>query len=378
MLENLDGIHTDDEDGDDEAVDWKPESGYPQDSIINTHTYPRPIAGSGSHMGLSVTLNAMINDYYCSSTNAAGFKILLHSPVETPKIAEFGFSIEPGLETRVSITPRISDASELIRRVPKKIRQCVFASEDNLTYFKTYSKKNCEMECESRLTEEACQCVMYFMPRSTEDTNICGRSDNKCYEKIKLAIDLSANDTFSCSDCLPGCFEINYLNSISTAEIGNGSYEIRNRRIAAMDPDYVQDNIALVHFFILDSSFRSYTKGELIGFTEFLSNTGGLLGLFMGFSVISLIEIFYFLTLYPYCNRRRSQIGKKSKAIILLGNKDSKLIEIDRISRLKQSTKDKVVHAIQKFKNVGNVLKPRDNVEHIRNETPPPQYPYCN
>lgn len=41
---------------------------------------------------------------------------------------------------------------------------------------------------------------------------------------------------------------------------------------------------------------------ELIGFTEFLSNTGGLLGLFMGFSVFSIIEVFYFLTLRPYSN----------------------------------------------------------------------------
>lgn len=51
-----------------------------------------------------------------------------------------------------------------------------------------------------------------------------------------------------------------------------------------------------------------FTKNELIGFTEFLSNTGGLLGLFMGFSVISLIEIVYFLTLRPYCTLKRSEV----------------------------------------------------------------------
>lgn len=36
-----------------------------------------------------------------------------------------------------------------------------------------------------------------------------------------------------------------------------------------------------------------------------LANTGGLLGLFMGFSVISLVEILYFITCRPYCDHKR-------------------------------------------------------------------------
>lgn len=78
----------------------------------------------------------------------------------------------------------------------------------------------------------------------------------------------------------------------------------------------------MVHIYYEESFFRSYTKEELIGFTEFLckiqfkckrkdlkiifsASTGGLLGLFMGFSMVSLIEIIYFLSLRPYCSHRR-------------------------------------------------------------------------
>ncbi|KAI8424535.1 hypothetical protein MSG28_002992 [Choristoneura fumiferana] len=38
-------------------------------------------------------------------------------------------------------------------------------------------------------------------------------------------------------------------------------------------------------------------RSELFGLTDFLANCGGLLGLFLGFSFLSLIEIFYFCTL---------------------------------------------------------------------------------
>lgn len=35
------------------------------------------------------------------------------------------------------------------------------------------------------------------------------------------------------------------------------------------------------------------------------ANIGGLLGLFMGFSVFSIIEVFYFLSIRPYCSYLR-------------------------------------------------------------------------
>lgn len=103
---------------------------------------------------------------------------------------------------------------------------------------------------------------------------------------------------------------------------------------------FFSKNLAVMHIYYEDNFFRSNTKEELIGFTEFLcyysriffsikkitvvfffivANTGGLLSLFMGFSVVSLIEILYFLTIRPYCAARirNKTRGKKRKS----GNK---------------------------------------------------------
>lgn len=143
------------------AVDWTPETGFsPQlPTIISDHFYPRPgigklilvfheiriksiiillhfRSGSGSHLGLTLILNANADDYHCSSTNSVGFKVLLHSPIETPKIADYGISITTGFESRVVVTPSLSDASEALRRVPKRVRQCIFQNEQNLSYYR--------------------------------------------------------------------------------------------------------------------------------------------------------------------------------------------------------------------------------------------------
>lgn len=92
--------------------------------------------GSGSHLGLHVILNADISDYYCSSTNSAGFKILLHNPTETPRISEYGFLVPPGRQSRIIITPKMSTASEIIKKIPIDQRHCIFPNDANLSYFR--------------------------------------------------------------------------------------------------------------------------------------------------------------------------------------------------------------------------------------------------
>lgn len=136
------------------SIDWTPERGYPE-NVIKSAISPKPAAGSfdniiiswnekikcfrlgsGSHLGLYVILNADVHDYYCSSTNSAGFKFLLHNPTETPRISDYGLLISPGRQTRIIITPKISTASRLIKKIPIEQRQCIFSNEANLTYFR--------------------------------------------------------------------------------------------------------------------------------------------------------------------------------------------------------------------------------------------------
>lgn len=102
----------------------------------NKHSYPRPAAGTGTKLGLNIVLNANTKDYYCSSTSSYGFKILLHSPIESPKIENFGASISTSFETNIVLTPVLSQASPRIRRVPIETRACIFENENHLKYFR--------------------------------------------------------------------------------------------------------------------------------------------------------------------------------------------------------------------------------------------------
>lgn len=81
-------------------------------------------------------LDVAEKEYYCSSTNSYGFKVLLHSPNEMPKIAYYGTAVANGYETRIVIVPTLSEASYSVRKVPRKVRQCLFESENFLTFYR--------------------------------------------------------------------------------------------------------------------------------------------------------------------------------------------------------------------------------------------------
>lgn len=267
----------------------------------------------------------------------------------------------------------------MIRKVPLLQRQCIFASEANLSYFNTYSRKNCEMECVSILVEKTCGCVLYYMPRNFTGSSICNRKKALCYEKVLYDIDHSGNSEFSCS-CLPACFEFNYNKEMSVARLGYGSFQTQEEIFVDNGAEFVTNNIAVVHIFFVDNAFRSYTKGELIGFTDFLSGCGGLLGLFMGFSVISLIEIIYFLSLRPFCALKRFKNNYQTENIVNVAPKDPFLLigqhnpeKENKIPRIFIS-KDKLLLAVKNkvnmvFSTMKNALKHEQEVE-----TP---FPYC-
>lgn len=94
------------------------------------------LVGSGNELGLSLILNADINDYYCSSTRSYGFKVLLHSPNDLPRVAHYGAAIPNGYESRIVIIPTVTEASNAIRKISRKIRRCIFENENFLQFYR--------------------------------------------------------------------------------------------------------------------------------------------------------------------------------------------------------------------------------------------------
>lgn len=117
-----------------------------------------------------------------------------------------------------------------------------------------------------------------------ETEKVCGLDDKKCDMRIFYSIARSDSPTLKSCNCLPECNSIRYDYSTMTVP-------------------FVPENISRMEFaasvsiYLADDDFTAYKRIESYGTVRLLSNIGGFLGLFLGVSVLSIVEFVYFFTL---------------------------------------------------------------------------------
>lgn len=115
-------------------------------------------------------------------------------------------------------------------------------------------------------------------------------------------------------NCLPLCTSITY-----DAEISQARFNWEDLFKAFKNPidEFPGKQFARLSIFFKEAQFITSKRSELYGPTDFLANCGGLLGLFMGVSLLSFIELAYFCSVRLCCNlrMRRNHDKKQSKKV---------------------------------------------------------------
>lgn len=269
-------------------ADWFLEKEY---RSLKLETYPRRVLGSGLMAGLSIQLK---------NNN---FRLAIHTPAEIPQISKQFISIQGQKQTTIALRPQMIYASKDLNGYNPNKRQCYLPGERNLKFFKVYSKSSCELECLADVSYRECGCIKFSMPHGNE-TNICDNSKLECLHdaemkyilldlKIKLfekqlAKDKKAGKSLktdaktleipkSCN-CLPSCASLQFDAEISQTN--------------------TKSDVTQINIYFKEAFFSRLKRYEMYGWSEFLSNCGGTLGLFLGCSICSIIEIIYHLVLY--------------------------------------------------------------------------------
>lgn len=209
----------------------------------------------------------------------------MHPSDELPLTFEFSdyCQFNYGMLLDILITPEIIETELELKKFPVEVRRCLFEDEHKMQFFKKYSVKNCEAECISKLSLRNCSCVPFDIIRDN-NTRVCDSADTYCANNVAARVRKNLDESIrdECN-CMPSCNKINYKVSYVESRFDdnkNGSADEITIRIKFKDNEFTPMK-----------RFQQFTT------VDFLAQSAGLLGLYTGFSVLSLVELFYLFSL---------------------------------------------------------------------------------
>ncbi|KAF7469949.1 hypothetical protein GHT09_018572 [Marmota monax] len=234
-----------------------------------------PSRAGGMGSGLEIMLDIQQEEYLpiWRETNEtsfeAGIRVQIHSQEEPPYIHQLGFGVSPGFQTFVSCQ------EQRLTYLPQPWGNCRAESElrePELQGYSAYSVSACRLRCEKEAVLQRCHCRMVHMPGNE---TIC--PPNIYIECADHTLDSLGGGSEGPCFCPTPCNLTRYGKEISMVRIPNRGSAREN-------------------FLVLDVFFEALTSEAMeqraaYGLSALLGDLGGQMGLFIGASILTLLEI---------------------------------------------------------------------------------------
>ncbi|XP_044525376.1 acid-sensing ion channel 4 [Gracilinanus agilis] len=250
---------------------------------------PRPSRAGGMGSGLEIMLDIQQEEYLpiWRETNEtsfeAGIRVQIHSQEEPPYIHQLGFGVSPGFQTFVSCQ------EQRLTYLPQPWGNCRAESEGGepeLQGYASYSVSACRLRCEKEAVLARCHCRMVHMPGNE---TIC--SPNIYIECADHTLDSLGGGSGGRCACPMPCNLTRYGKEISMVRIPNRSSARYLARKYNRNETYIRENFLVLDVFFEALTSESVEQRAAYGLSALLGDIGGQMGLFIGASVLTLLEI---------------------------------------------------------------------------------------
>ncbi|XP_076071766.1 acid-sensing ion channel 1A-like isoform X1 [Mytilus galloprovincialis] len=258
----------------------------------------------GETAGLRFFVNIQQDLYFFSSTIQTGVKVVLHDPSEEPLPSLRGFLVGPGLSAGCSIR------KTKVITLPSPYGSCREVS-DKLSGIGTYSELTCFKHCFDDYLVQKCGCRHLFSNGKAEFCDSQQLID--CYAEYQKNISRDSDFLHNCS-CPPNCETTKYETSLSYAAFTSNfiaSY-LFNQSVLPNE-DYLSRNFIDLRLFY-NSMIEEATEEvpeKTVG--SILGTVGGQMGMFIGASILSIVEIIEFFCLLMTKGSQKVANSKKRK-----------------------------------------------------------------
>ncbi|EDW63297.2 uncharacterized protein Dvir_GJ13850, partial [Drosophila virilis] len=167
-------------------------------------------------------------------------------------------------------------------------RNCRFYHESNLTHYPFYTKNICQQECRINLAYKICKCIPHFYPNQIANPKpVCNYKTLKsCFPRHASYFlkfykkDGNRAESAECY-CEQNC--IDAILKLKRALPMRGAKQLLGSMGSSISMNTWPRN--------------QFKRQVIFSFTDLLVSIGGTAGLYLGFSVLGLVEFVYFFTL---------------------------------------------------------------------------------
>ncbi|GFS23261.1 acid-sensing ion channel 4 [Elysia marginata] len=232
---------------------------------------PIQTASVGEWAGLEVMLNIQQQNSYFSEELQAGIKVVVHRSGDNPFPKRYGWHVRPGVFASVALTQH--NRKGLPR--PYKAYKNRFCEDTNSTTFVNPLKRY------SRYTAANCleECSVDRM------VNLCGcRAFNDAAENGTSPLD-------SC-DCPEECDMVSYTAALSYADFSSRFEQLQLAK-AKVYPNIrnLRSSFINIRIFFESMSVDTLRQQPAVSILDILGTVGGQMGIFLGCSILSIIEL---------------------------------------------------------------------------------------
>ncbi|PNF20288.1 hypothetical protein B7P43_G14391, partial [Cryptotermes secundus] len=302
----------------------RPTDNFDDDDESRNVTVGERLSAPGYHMGLTVLLDPQPDDYYYPLLSSYGAKVLVFNPGDFPDTPSGGLIeklVPPKTEVFFRLEATSVYAEPIVKSFDRKQRGCLFSSELSLLFGDSYSYSDCLMNCRIRSIHTLCGCLPFYFPVRGR-TRKCNLLDVPCLHKYREkwstlrptenipGLGAEMQESISCEECSPACSDTTYHVQTSSAHLSQTPY-LRSGFIENIS----LKNHSVFHLYFGSRNTLRLKQDVLYYWYDLLSNFGGICGLFVGFSLISIVEFVYFFTLRLFFAARGAEDKNSGKNI---------------------------------------------------------------
>ncbi|XP_071794507.1 uncharacterized protein [Asterias amurensis] len=242
---------------------------------------------SGAQYGLHLTLFIEMPEYVGILSPEAGARVSIHPHNVPPFPEDDGITVAPGMSTNIGLRQVYIER----KGEPYNPKCHVFTTG-------LYSRKSCLKTCEQSEMFNRCQCVTDVLLENKTKCSFLNQTQQTCKQLIEY---LGEEDKLDCS-CPISCNETSYTKSVSASSWPSERYEEHlQRRLRESSSDAAMmsandestgKNLLRVRVYFEELNYQSIRESALYTFPTLLGSLGGLLGLYIGISFLTLCEVF--------------------------------------------------------------------------------------